>query len=45
MNPWDIFTYLMVVVLAGGALIIFGFFLRDLKGVLKGQKGPDEDKR
>ena len=43
MNPWDIFTYLMVAVLAGGALTIFGFFLRDLSGVLKGQTGPDED--
>jgi len=47
MNPWDIFTYVMVVLLAGGAMVIFGFFLRDLGGVLKGQvgRGDEEEKK
>ena len=39
MNPWDIFTWCMVVLLAGGAVVIFGLFLRDVGGVLKGQAG------
>jgi hypothetical protein len=37
MNGWDLFTWIMVVVLGIGSVIIFGFFLRDLGGVLKGQ--------
>ena len=43
MNPWDLFTWCMVFLLGGGALVVFGFFLRDLGGVLRGETGPDED--
>lgn len=42
MNGWDLFTYCMVAVLAGGSIIIFAFFLRDLGGVIKGRRGPDD---
>jgi len=37
MNGWDLFTWIMVVVLGVGSVIIFGFFLGDLGSVLKGQ--------
>ncbi|MGH9750577.1 MAG: hypothetical protein ACRD6R_11720 [Candidatus Polarisedimenticolia bacterium] len=43
MNPWDLFTWFMVVLLGGGALIVFGFFLKDIGGVLRGETGPEED--
>jgi hypothetical protein len=42
MNPWDLFTYIMVVLLGGSAVVIFVFFLRDVGGVLKGQQPPSE---
>ena len=42
MNPWDIFTYVMVGLLGGSAVVIFVFFLRDVGGVLKGQQPPDD---
>ncbi|MFP8877454.1 MAG: hypothetical protein VCB99_11240 [Myxococcota bacterium] len=38
MNPWDVFTWLMSATLGGSALLIFGYFLRDLPGIL----GEDE---
>ncbi len=38
MNPWDVFTWLMSATLGGSALLIFGYFLRDLPGML----GRDE---
>jgi hypothetical protein len=45
MNGWDLFTYMMVVLLAGGAIVIFGFFLKDVGGVLKGQVGDGDEKQ
>ena len=39
MNPWDVFTWLMSATLGGSALLIFGFFLRDLPGML----GEDDE--
>ncbi|HXV36263.1 MAG TPA: hypothetical protein VEC18_03895 [Myxococcota bacterium] len=42
MNGWDLFTWLNCVVLAGAALIIFCFFLRDVGGILAGQRRNDE---
>jgi hypothetical protein len=35
MNPWDVFTWLMSATLGGSALLIFGYFLRDLPGILE----------
>ena len=40
MNPWDVFTWLMSATLGGSALLIFGYFLRDLPGIL-GKDEPD----
>jgi hypothetical protein len=42
MNGWDLFTWLNCVLLAGAALIIFCFFLRDVGGILTGQRRDDE---
>jgi hypothetical protein len=35
MNPWDLFTHIMAVILGFGSLAIFVAFLFDLKDVLK----------
>ena len=34
MNPWDVFTWLMSATLGVSAVWIFGYFLRDLPGML-----------
>ena len=34
MNPWDVFTWMCAVALAGSGVVIFGFFLRDVRGIL-----------
>ena len=31
MNGWDVFTWVMALVLAGSALVIFAYFLRESK--------------
>jgi len=33
-NPWDVFTWLMSGTLGGSAVVIFVYFLRDLRGML-----------
>jgi len=43
MNGWDLFTWLNAAVLAGAAVVIFSFFLRDARGILIGQQSTDED--
>lgn len=39
MNGWDLFTWIMIVVLGAGSVVVFAFFLRDVKGILKGPPG------
>ena len=39
MNGWDLFTWINVVILAASAIIIFAYFLRDARSILK----RDED--
>ena len=34
MNPWDFVTWVSAVLLAGSAVVIFGFFLRDARSIL-----------
>ena len=43
MNPWDVFTWLMSAVLGVSALVIFAYFLKDLRGILG--REDDEDER
>ena len=38
MNGWDLFTWINCVILAGAAIVIFGFFLKDSKGILGGDR-------
>jgi hypothetical protein len=46
MNGWDLFTWLNRAVLAAAAITIFGFFLRDAKGILTGKRSmPRPGKR
>jgi hypothetical protein len=33
-NPWDVVTWVAAVALALSGSVIFGFFLRDVRGVL-----------
>ena len=35
MNRWNLLTWISVVVLFFGSIVIFGFFLRDLKGIIR----------
>ncbi len=42
MNRWDLLTWISVVVLGAGSVVIFGFFLRDLGGILKGSGGKKD---
>ena len=43
MNGWDLFTWISSVVLAGSAVLIFGFFLRDAGSILKGERRKPDD--
>ncbi len=43
MNGWDLFTWIMALVLAGSAIVMFGFFLRDARSILnRDRKAPDD---
>jgi hypothetical protein len=37
-NGWDLFTYFNCVILAGAAITIFAFFLKDAKGIFTGHR-------
>ncbi len=42
MNGWDLFTWIMALVLAGSAIVIFVYFLRDAGGILnRDREDPD----
>ncbi len=43
MNPWDVFTWVCSVALAGSGVLIFGFFLRDVRGILRRELHQPED--
>ena len=43
MNGWDLFTYLMCVVLAVSAIVIFALFLRDARSIIDGSAAQDDD--
>ena len=38
MNGWDLFTWVSAAALAGSALLIFGFFLRDVGGIQRRER-------
>ena len=38
MNGWDLFTWLAAAALAGSAILIFAFFLRDAGAILRGER-------
>ena len=42
MNGWDLFTWIMALVLAGSAIVIFVYFLRDAGEILnRDREDPD----
>ncbi len=43
MNGWDLFTWIMAIGMLIGVALIFGGFLRDVRGVLN-RAGQDEKK-
>ena len=40
MNGWDLFTYLAAAILAGSAVAIFAFFMKDARKIFRGDR-PD----
>jgi hypothetical protein len=36
MNGWDLLTWVMAAILAGGSLLVFIFFLRDVRAIWHG---------
>ena len=43
MNGWDLFTWFNCAVLAGTAIVIFGYFLKDARGILTGDRTDLDD--
>jgi len=43
MNGWDLFTWFNCAVLAGTAIVIFGFFLKEARGILAGNRIDVDD--
>ena len=43
MNGWDLFTWLSAAALAGSAVLIFAFFLRDAGAILRGERRERHD--
>jgi len=43
MNGWDFFTWFNSAILAGTAVVIFGFFLKDARSILTGDRSAIED--
>ena len=42
MNGWDLFTWICSGALGLSAIVIFGFFLRDAKGVIRGGRSDSD---
>jgi hypothetical protein len=45
MNGWDLFTWFNCVVLTTAAITIFGFFLKDAKGILTSERTDVESEQ
>ena len=43
MNGWDLFTWIMAIVLGFGSLTVFGFFLKDVGKVWRGEVDRDDE--
>ena len=43
MNGWDVFTWVCTVALATSGIVIFAFFLRDARGILKRESRQDDE--
>jgi hypothetical protein len=43
MNGWDVFTWLSCLVLAGSAIVIFVYFLRDAGAILRRERRDRDD--
>lgn len=43
MNGWDLFTWFNCAVLAGTAVVIFGYFLKDARSILTGERSDVDD--
>ena len=45
MNGWEIVTWFSAIALAVSAVVIFGFFLRDARGILERDLDQSDDDR
>ena len=43
MNGWDLFTWIMALELAGSAMVIFAYFLRDAGEILNRDREEQSD--
>lgn len=43
MNGWDLFTYISAVLLAGSAVTIFIFFMKDARKIFRGDRSDPDD--
>ena len=43
MNPWDLVTYFGSAALGLSAVVIFLFFLRDARKIIRGGSGDDDE--
>jgi hypothetical protein len=43
MNAWDVFTWFCSFGLGLSAIVIFGFFLRDAGGIIRGDNRDPDD--
>jgi hypothetical protein len=44
-NPWDVATWACSIALAVSGVLIFGFFLKDARGILKKEGRSSEEKK
>lgn len=43
MNPWDLLTWVSAFALAASGIVIFAFFLRDVRGILDRHFDDDDE--
>ena len=42
MNAWDFFTWAMAIALGVGSIVVFAYFLRDARALLRELKSRDD---
>lgn len=45
MTGWELFTWINVAILAGGSLVVFAGFVRDLPDLLRGSNDSEDERK